>query len=184
MKTLLLIMLAVTSLLSSCKYYSNYEEFLDAKRPYAPKMIYTDFSKEFDSLEAKFNESNQSNFVPPEIVKQGKLKYPPDLLWAGIQGEVRFLVLIKKDGSVEERGLLCYNHEGFVEPARKAILSSKYERIEEEMTFFLPVRFSLLHTRSATCEIHGDVNGFFSVESGFYICPLCYPESAPSTQKQ
>jgi hypothetical protein len=142
-------------------------------------MIYTDLKKEIDSHGAGFVESNQSKVVYPQIVKQGMLKYPPKLVLAGIEGEARFLVKIKKDGSVEELGLLCYNHEAFIEPARQAILTSKYERIEEEMTFFLPVRFSLMSERLGICEVHGDVTGIFSHESGFYVCPLCYPESLP-----
>ena len=128
-----------------------------------------------EQLLGTFSPDEEIYSDPPKLIKEGILKYPEHLRMSNIEGEVLFLVRIKKDGTIEELAVHSYNHIDFVDAARKAIETSRYETIEEDMEFFLPIRFSML--MEGSCEIHGDVWAVRSQKNDFYICPKCYPSN-------
>jgi len=146
--------------------------------PVVPSTIYTglkDTHAFADQMLGSFSPDEEIYSDPPKLIKEGILKYPEHLRMSNIEGEVLFLVRIKKDGTIEELAVHSYNHIDFVDAARKAIETSRYETIEEDMEFFLPIRFSML--MEGSCEIHGDVWAVRSQKNDFYICPKCYPSN-------
>lgn len=146
--------------------------------PVVPPTIYTGLKDKHafaDQLLGPLSSDEKVFSDPPKVIKYGILKYPEHLRMSNIAGEVLFLVRIKKDGTIEELAVHSYNHIDFVDAARKAIETSRYETIEEGMECFLPIRFSML--MEGSCEIHGDVWAVRSQENDFYICPKCYPSN-------
>jgi hypothetical protein len=145
-------------------------------KPVVPPTIYTGLKDTHAFADQLLGPSPSDEKVfsnPPKLIKKGILRYPKHLRMAAIEGEVLFLVRIKKDGSIEELAVHSYNHIDLVDAARKAIETSRYETIEEDMEFFLPIRFSML--MEGSCEVHGDVWAVRSQKNDFYICPKCYP---------
>jgi len=145
-------------------------------KPFVPPTIYTGLKDEHafaDQLLGPLFPDEKVFSDPPKLIKQGILKYPVHLRMDAIEGEVLFLVRIKKDGTIEELAVHSYNHIDFVDAARKAIETSRYVTIEKDMEFFLPIRFSML--MEGSCEIHGEVWAVRSQKNDFYICPKGYP---------
>ena len=85
----------------------------------------------------------------PNVIKRGKLTYPPKLMRRGLEGEVKLLVLIDEKGKVRVIEVVSSTHPEFVEPSRRAAEDSIYEPPKRngetvKVQFYLPIRFSLL----------------------------------------
>ena len=98
--------------------------------------------------ELKIIENAAPEFDPrgghlPDVVVRGEFNYPQFLLNLGIEGEVTFFVLIKKDGEIKILDLYSFTRTEFIKPARRAIETSKFKPSSFDAMFFLPVRFGL-----------------------------------------
>ena len=85
----------------------------------------------------------------PNVIKRGRLTYPPKLMRRGLEGEVKLLVLIDEKGKVRVLDVVSSTHPDFVEPSRKAAEDSIYEPPRRngeavKVQFYLPIRFTLL----------------------------------------
>ena len=85
----------------------------------------------------------------PNVIKRGRLTYPPKLMRRGLEGEVKLLVLIDEKGKVRVLEVVSSTHPDFVEPSRKAAEDSIYEPPRRngeavKVQFYLPIRFTLL----------------------------------------
>ncbi len=85
----------------------------------------------------------------PNMIKRGRLTYPPKLMRRGLEGEVKLLVLIDEKGKVRVLDVVSSTHPDFVEPSRKAAEDSIYEPPRRngeavKVQFYLPIRFTLL----------------------------------------
>jgi len=82
----------------------------------------------------------------PRCIRPGRLVYPPELKRFQLNGEVRLLVLIRKDGSVKALEVDKSAHPSFDRAAIKAAETSLYETPLKDgqpvaVRFYLPVRF-------------------------------------------
>lgn len=62
----------------------------------------------------------------PRITQGGRVVYPPRLQRAGVEGFVRVLVIIEKDGSVGVSEVLDFSDPGFVPPAVRGAEASRF----------------------------------------------------------
>ena len=165
-----------------CKYHRTWDNFVDAQEPHNSTMVYPKGKDIKAFISHCFSRANlpppqgAKNWVRPKLIKKGKTNYPLRMQAAGIQGKVDFLVRIKRDGGVEELGIYRYNRKEFIEASRKRILTAKYEKNKEDRFIFISCRFGSFVPTEGTCNIHGSVDGILSLESGYNICPLCYPQ--------
>ena len=84
----------------------------------------------------------------PSVLKQGTLRYPPQLKRKGLEGEVKLLVLIDERGKVKVLEVVSFSHPDFVSASRHAAETSLYEPPKRngenvKVQFYLPVRFNL-----------------------------------------
>ena len=82
----------------------------------------------------------------PRCIRPGRLVYPPELKRFKLNGEVRLLVLIRKDGTVKVVEVDKSAHPSFDRAAIRAAETSLYETPLKEgkpvaVRFYLPVRF-------------------------------------------
>ena len=82
----------------------------------------------------------------PRCIRRGKLIYPNELKRFKLSGEVRLLILIRKDGTVKVESVNKSDHPSFERSAFKAAETSLYEtplRKGEPVSvrFILPVKF-------------------------------------------
>ena len=85
----------------------------------------------------------------PSVLNRGKLIYPSHLKRKGLEGEVKLLVQIDKQGRVKVLEVVTTTHPDFAKSAKTAAESSVYEapRRNGELVitqFYLPIRFTLL----------------------------------------
>lgn len=62
----------------------------------------------------------------PHITRTGRVSYPADLRRAGVEGYVRLLVIIEKDGSVAVQEVLDFSDAAFVAPAVRGAEASRF----------------------------------------------------------
>jgi TonB family protein len=82
----------------------------------------------------------------PRCIRQGKLLYPNELKRFKLSGEVRLVVLIRKDGTVKVLEVQKSTHPAFERAAIQAAETSLYESPRRNgeavaVRFFLPVKF-------------------------------------------
>ena len=85
----------------------------------------------------------------PNILKRGRLYYPPHLKRIGLEGDVKLLVQIDERGRVQVLEVVSSTHPDFIESSKKAAESSTYEAPKRngepvQVQFYLPIRYSLL----------------------------------------
>ncbi len=74
------------------------------------------FSEEFLKSTRRFNEQK----VPPRPIYQPAPHYPPELLHAGIIGEVTLEFVVTYEGTVRHKEIVEASHDGFIDPVLEA----------------------------------------------------------------
>lgn len=84
----------------------------------------------------------------PKRKKRGAPRYPRRLFEKGVEGEVRLMVYINEDGSVELESVLSFTHEEFLDSAKKSLKDLLYETPMRggkpaRARFLLPITFKI-----------------------------------------
>ncbi|MBO5782344.1 MAG: TonB family protein [Opitutales bacterium] len=113
---------------------------------------FSEFAPEGASLEpsafgVEAFEISELDFTP-RCRKRGALRYPRKLFEKGVEGEVRLMVYINEDGSVELESVESFTHEDFLDSAKKSLKDLLYDVPTRggkpaRARFLLPITFKI-----------------------------------------
>lgn len=100
-----------------------------------------------ENFDMKIFEISELDTIP-QCKKRGALQYPRKLFEHGIEGEVRLIVFINEDGTIELDSVESFTHEEFLLSAKKSLKTMLYDvptynGEPARARFVLPITFKI-----------------------------------------
>lgn len=138
-----LILIGIIFSSMGCKYHANVDDLIISKQP---PLIYAGSTNKVEFVRVFFPDAIEIRINPDVDRKRTQFgldegRYPHDLAWKLIQGDVVLFIKVDEAGTPEVISEFSYNQDEFLAASLKIVADTRYEASEEEKFYFITIEY-------------------------------------------